>query len=291
MTRFFKRTWKWFAALACVGMLGALAIAWEIGGAFCEPANRPVGAAGDLAIENISFESKSGTTIHGWLVTPATNHGVVILQHGVGGTRNDMVERAKFLSKAGYAVLLFDFQAHGESIGKKITLGFRESRDSQAAVEFVKQRFPGKPIGVIGVSMGAAAAALANPPLDVQALVLEIMYPTIADATKDRIEIRLGPHSRWLSPILTLQIPLRLGFSSDELRPIVQVEKITTPKLFLAGTKDRDTKIGESEQIFARAAEPKKIVEFVGAHHEDLHTFAPDHYEKLVLNFLEEHLK
>src|ERR1035438_4256770 len=107
-----------------------------------------------------------------------------------------MVERARFISQSGYAALLFDFQAHGESIGKQITVGYLESRDAQAAVEFAHRRFPGKPVAVIGVSLGAAAAVLAHPPLDVQALVLELMYPTVEDAIKDRLEMRLGPLGR-----------------------------------------------------------------------------------------------
>jgi alpha-beta hydrolase superfamily lysophospholipase len=166
-----------------------------------------------------------------------------------------------------------------------------ESRDSQAAVAYVKERFPGKPIAIIGLSLGAAAAALAEPPLDVQAFVFEMMYPTIVEATKDRIAMRLGPPGRLLSPQLTVQLQWRIGCSTDDLRPIVNVEKITTPKLFIAGTEDRDTPLAESKEIFARAAEPKALVTFEGARHEDLLARAPDRYKKTILDFLEAHLK
>lgn len=155
----------------------------------------------------------------------------------------------------------------------------------------MKKRFPGKPVGVIGVSLGAAAAALAQPPLDVQALVFESMFPTIEDATKDRMEIQLGPLSRWLSPLLTAQVPLRAGCGVDDLRPARSVEKITAPKLFLAGTRDRETKIAEAEAMFRRAAEPKEFIPIAGARHEDLLSFAPGQYKQLILNFLEAHLK
>jgi len=187
--------------------------------------------------------------------------------------------------------LLFDFQAHGESPGKHITLGFLESRDSQAAVGFAKSRFPGKPIAVIGGSLGAAAAALAEPPLDVQAMVLELMYPSVIEATKDRCEIVLGRPGRLLSPLLTAQLRLRLGCGTEDLRPIDQVGKITVPKLFLAGTADHHTKFSEAQEIFDRAAQPKVFVPFEGAQHQDLHVFAREKYEKLILNFLDEHMK
>ena len=45
-----------------------------------------------------------------------------------------MVNRARFLHAAGYAVLLIDLQAAGESPGKAVTLGYREAND-------VKHRF------------------------------------------------------------------------------------------------------------------------------------------------------
>ena len=117
------------------------------------------------------------------------------------------------------------------------------------------------------------------------------MFPTIVDATKDRMEIQLGPLSRWLSPLLTAQLPLRGGCGVDDLRPAVCVEKITAPKLFLAGTRDRETKIAEAEAMFQRAAEPKEFVPIDGARHEDLLNFSPGQYKPLILNFLEAHLK
>jgi alpha-beta hydrolase superfamily lysophospholipase len=291
MKRYFQRRWKIFAALWLAGMTVVCGVAWWVGDKESAPMNHAIAEANDLKVERVTFSSMSGATIHGWLVTPATNLGVVVLQHGLHGSRRSMQARAKFLSQAGYAVLLFDFQGHGESIGKVITMGYLESRDSQAAVTFAKSRFPGKPVAVIGVSLGAAAAVLTEPPLPVQALVLESMYPTIEDATKDRIEMVLGPGARWLYPLLTGQIWLRSGGSASDLRPIEHVGKITTPKLFLAGTEDQGTKFEESKAIFAQAAEPKTFVPFEGAHHQDLHTFARKRYEELILNFLKEHMK
>lgn len=291
MSRLLQRLWKSLTILALVAVVFVGIGAWTFGSTFCSSANRPILVPSDLAVQSVTFPSDSGATIHGWLVTPPTNHGVVILQHGIRGNRRDMLSRARFLSKAGYAVLLYDFQGHGESIAKQITLGYLESRDSEAAVAFVKKEFPGKPIGVIGVSLGAAAAVLPKQPLGVQALVLEIMFPNIIEATKDRMEIRLGPMGRWVSPLLTWQIPIRIGCTVDDLCPIERVAKITTPKLFLVGTQDMDTKFSESQAIFEHAAEPKIFVPFEGAHHQDLHALDQKRYEQLVLKFLSENLK
>jgi uncharacterized protein len=273
------------------GLVSGLILSWIVGGSLCAPHNHPVPAPANLAVEPVSFPSNSGAIIHGWLVGSPTNRAVVILQHGIHASRVELVDRARFLSEAGYAVLMFDFQAHGESLGSHITFGYLESRDAQAAVAFAKSRFPGKPIGVIGLSLGGAAAALAEPPLDVQALVFEMMYPTVVEATKDRIAMRLGPPGRLLSPLLTAQLKWRIGCTTDDLRPIVSVAKLTAPKLFIAGAEDRDTTLAESKDIFSRAAEPKTFAPFEGARHQDLLAFAPDQYKKVILDFLEIHLK
>ena len=291
MIRYLQRKWKLLGLWLLVALLLGLGVSWIIGGALVAPANHPVKLPRDLAVEPVTFASTSGATIHGWLVMGETNRGVVILQHGIRADKSTLVTRAKLFSQAGYTILMFDFQAHGESLGQQITLGYFESRDSQAAVEYIKKRFPGKPIAVDGVSLGAAAAALANPPLDVQALVLEMMYPTVIEATKDRIEMRLGPLGRCLSPLLTAQIHWRIGCSSDDLRPMIAVSKITAPKLFLAGTADHETKFNEAGEIFTNAAEPKMLVPFEGARHQDLLSFAPDKYQTTVLNFLKTNLK
>jgi alpha-beta hydrolase superfamily lysophospholipase len=291
MISFFQRRWKKVCGLLLVLLVTGLAGSWIFAGIYSAPCNHLVALPQDLAVEQVTFPSTSGSMIHGWLVTSQTNRGVVILQHGIHGDKSALVTRAKLFSENGYSVLMFDFQAHGESIGKQITFGYLESRDSQAAVEFVKKRFPNKPIAVVGVSLGAAAAALAQPPLDVQAMVFEIMYSTIVDATKDRIEMRLGPLGRCFSPLLTAQIHLRSECTTDDLRPLVAVAKIHAPKLFLAGTADHETKFAEAKAIFANAAEPKSFVPFEGAHHEDLLGFSPELYKKSVLEFLEKNLK
>lgn len=291
MMGFFQQHWKLLGdVLVGVVFLGLIA-SWLVGAYLCASSNRALELPQNLAVQEVTFRSASGSTILGWLASSPGDRAVVILQHGIRADKSSLVERARFLSAAGYSVLLFDLQAHGESIGSKTTFGYLESRDARAAVDFVKARFPGRPIGIIGLSLGAAAAALAKPPLEVQALVLEMMYPNLVDATKDRIERRLGPLGRLLSPLLTCQLKWRIGCSVDDLFPARLVEKIPAPKLFLAGTEDRDTKIEESRAMYERAAEPKAFVPFEGARHEDLYAFAPEEYKKVILDFLEKYLK
>jgi len=284
--------WKIFGALLlATGLLGALFV-WGVGGVLVAPANHPIGPpSASLHVQNVEFSSASGTTIHGWFLPGAPGQGAMVLLHGVHADRTTLVPRAEFLARAGYAVLLIDFQGHGESQGKQITFGHLESRDATAAVKFIHEKLPGEKIGVLGISLGAAAALLADPPLPVNAMILESSYPTLYQATEDRLIMRFGWLGRLATPLLTCQLQPRLGIRLDALRPLECAKKISVPKFFLAGTADRDTTIAEARSIFAAAAEPKQAWWVDGAAHVDLHRFAGSEYEQRVLAFLASHLR
>lgn len=285
-----KRNIKACAALAA--SLVVLVTSWVVGGRLCAPCPREIGPPpADLPGKSVRFYSASGSTLHGWLIASETNRGVVILLHGIRASRLQMVARARFLSQAGYAVLLFDFQAEGESYGDHIAFGYLEKKDAAAAANFVRCTLPGEKIGVIGLSLGGAAAVLAEPPLKVNALVLESVFPSLTEAVADRLIVRFGRSGKHLAPLLTGQLPLRLGFTADELRPIDHVGDIETPKLFIAGTADRLTTPAESLGLYLAAAAPKQFWELDGAGHEDLHQFAPAEYERRVLEFLAKNLR
>lgn len=286
-----KRKLKIVAIIFLVGALAFGLFAWHEGNVLVAPSNCEIGKPpADLPIESVQFQSSSGALIHGWLVTGQADKGIVILMHGIRANRLQLVNQAEFLFHAGYSVLLFDFQAHGESIGKHITAGYLESRDAVAAINFIHQKFPGKKICADGFSMGGAAAVLAKPPLQVNAMILQSVYPTIEQAITDRLENRFSWFGQFGTPFLTWQLKPRLGFGTDDLCPIQQVGKITVPKFFIAGTVDHDTRLPESQALFDAAAEPKQLWLVDGAAHVDMLAFAKAEYEKRTLDFLAKNL-
>ena len=60
--------------------------------------------------------------------------GIVVLMHGVRANRLQMAGRAEILQRHNFSVLLFNFQAHGESQGQRLTFGRLEGLDAAAAV-------------------------------------------------------------------------------------------------------------------------------------------------------------
>lgn len=256
------------------------------GYALAHPYHRVIGdPPADLPAETVSFPSESGGRIHGWLLPHAQSRGVIILMHGIRATRLSMVDRARFLHAAGYSVLLFDFQAHGESPGDIISFGHLESRDAAAAVAFVRQRFPGQRIGVIGSSLGGAAALLGDGPIRVDAMVLEAVYPSMEQAVSNRLRMRMGRPGVLLAPLLTIQLKPRLGLTTADLRPIDRIDEAGCPILIVNGIRDRHTTPEQASELFDHAREPKWLWLVPGARHVDLDRFAGKQYQERILSF------
>lgn len=284
---------RWLAWTSLVlGLLGALAI-FTAGELLTRPASRAVGPPPtDLRAETVAIQTQDSQFMRGWLVRGRPGTGVVLLLHGVRSDRRQMLDRARFLRRAGYTTLLVDLPAHGESSGERISFGARESLGVRAALGWLRARFPRERIGVIGVSLGAASLVLSQARPAPDAVVLESMYPDIADATRDRIALRFGDTAgRWLAPLLLWQLPLRLGISASDLRPIQDIRRLHSPLLLASGTRDQHTPIAETRRIHAAANEPKQLWEVPGAAHVDLERFAPREYRRVTLAFLDRHLR
>jgi len=273
-------------------LLGLVAAIWVAGGILIAPHRQSAGGLPeDLGGQTVSFPSASGATLQGWLLRGLPGSAAIILLHGVHSTRSSMLDRAIFLNRVGYFVLLFDFQAHGESTGDHITFGSVESKDAQAAVELLRTEVPGSKVGVIGVSMGGAAAVLASPPLEVDAMVLEEVYSEITQATANRLAAHAGGWARVFAPLLTLQLKPRLGISRADLCPLAKIGQISAPKLLIAGAADPYTTLEESRGLLAEAIEPKELWVIDGAGHVDLHAFAKEEYESRILRFFAANLR
>jgi uncharacterized protein len=269
-----------------------LAGTWFAGTILTSPSQQSIGPIPPgLNGRVVQFQSSSGAMILGWFVPGKPGAGAIVLMHGVRSNRLSMLERARFLSKAGYSVLLFDFQAHGESSGEHITFGSLESKDAQAAIQFLRETAPGEKIGIIAVSMGGAATILASPPVSVDAVILEMVYPTINEAVNNRLTSRLGSWARVLSPLLLFQLRPRLGIGSNDLRPIDHVGQLRAPKLFIAGANDRSTTLEESQRLYETASAPKDFWVVPGVGHVDAHNRARVEYEQRVLDFFARNLR
>jgi pimeloyl-ACP methyl ester carboxylesterase len=109
------------------------------------------------SLSDISIVAADGVQLRGWSMRPiAANGNAVILLHGVGDNRMGMLGYADLLLSRGYAILLPDARAHGESGGELATYGVKESGDVRRWYDWIERtEFP-RCIDGLGNSMGAA---------------------------------------------------------------------------------------------------------------------------------------
>jgi fermentation-respiration switch protein FrsA (DUF1100 family) len=285
-----RRIRRWSGAIMVPSFL-ALGGLWVGGSIASAPEPARIGAPpADIAVEMITIPSGSGSQLSAWFVPGAPHGGAVLLMHGVRANRLEMLDRARLLHREGFAVLLFDFQAHGESPGAAITFGYLESRDARAAFDELRRRAPGERIGVVGVSLGGAAAILSDPPLEADGMVLEAVFASFDTAVENRVAMNLGPAGPYLAPLitplLTGQVQPRLGFDPALLQPAAHIPAVHAPLLLIAGDADQHATLAEMTLIFAKANPPKELWVIPGAHHQDFLRYAGIAYERRVVDFL-----
>ncbi len=278
------------AGLVFILILGAYG-AWKMGSHFTQSVNKSIDSPNvGIEYKKVALNSASGTHIIGWLFDAGKDMPSIAVFHGLGSNKGVMLERTQFLVEAGFNVLLIDFRGHGESLADQITFGAKESLDVDAAVRYLRQAYPGKKVGVIGISMGGAASLLGDSPADIDALVLEGVYSTIEQAIRNRMDILTGLFSPVVTPVLTLQLKPRLGVEAGELDPVKAIGQFKRPIYIIGGDQDRKTLPFETQALYDMANEPKTLWMVKGAKHGNLHRYAGETYETNILNFFSRYL-
>jgi uncharacterized protein len=286
MTRRWKRG---LLGAALTFVLLVAAGSWSFATLLVKPVNHRVVMPADFPAQRVEIPG-DGRVVAGSWRDLGNDSPVVLLLHGFRGDRASMVPRARVLLDAGFSVLLIDTQAHGETPGEIITLGWRESRDVRAARDWLRAQTPGRRVGVIGVSLGGAAVLLGDQPAGFDAVVLEAVYPRLGRALDNRIGIRVGWLRKALAPLLLVQIRPRLGVTPVELEPIRHIGRLGAPVMVVGGSRDAHTTEEETRELFAAAAGIKRLWIVDGAAHQDFSRFDRAGYESHVVAFLDRHL-
>jgi len=262
-----------------------------VGKILAMPAHRTISTpTTDFNAEKVSITRRNQPPIAGWFLKNELSQPGILLLHKLRSSRLGMIDRAKFLHKSGYNVLLIDFQGHGETFGKHITFGYLESFDAHSAFNYLKNRLVNQPIGVIGVSLGGVAALIGKEPIPAEAIILESVFSTIDQAVKNRLVMRFGTYGQYFSPLLTWQIDSLLGFPAKTISPIDGISKVKSAVFIMSGSEDRRALLQETHSLYENANQPKMLWIVEGATHQNLHQYSTQAYEEKVLRFFDQHL-
>jgi pimeloyl-ACP methyl ester carboxylesterase len=238
-------------------------------------------------IESVTFATSDQQTLSGWLMPAETHSKAIVLLHGFGGNRRQMLPRAAFFRKHGYAVLLYDARACGESTGDCITFGYRERHDLLAAVKLLTDRNY-EWIACLGVSQGGATILFAADKLEsVHCVICESVYDEMLHAADRRMRRYTGMPG-WLGACLLVPFAeRRVGVAIDEVKPVDHIGKLRCPVFIISGEQDNRTWPEDTQRLYDAARSPKELWMIPEAGHEDLYRHAG--YEEKVLSFLRSH--
>ncbi len=220
--------------------------------------------------------------------------GVVICCHGVDSTRLDLLPTAKILHDAGYAVVLFDFRARGESGGSLCTLGYREVDDALAVIRAVQGRSDARnlPIGLLGESMGGAVAltATARCP-DARCVIAESPYASLDHAVANHFHSVLGMAGPLLGVPTRLFGQMLIGRNCADIAPVREIARIAPRSLLLiADGADTLCPPKETQALYQAAGEPKTLRTVEGATHIAAQSVAPGEYARRITAFFDQNL-
>jgi pimeloyl-ACP methyl ester carboxylesterase len=242
-----------------------------------------------LQVVPAEFKSSDGISLKGWWSEGDAAKPVIIFSHGLNRSRLEMLERGGEANRRGYGVLLFDLRNHGESGQAYTTLGINESRDVCAASQFVKEKAPGRPQVLWGVSMGASSALIAAKQCPGFAAV-------ISDSSflsfRETIAHHLGLYFRLPAFPISNEIVgitgLRMGMNPDDGDVEQAVKEINIPILFIAGSVDKRMPPELANRLLSAAKHPgKKLVVVPGAKHGEAYNTNHEMYVSAVFDFLD----
>ncbi len=291
--------WIVAAGLAAAVVLAALVVAGLYG---AEQLTRPARCALDDSAERwglpepepVSPPAADGVRLSGWWFQSPQAAAAVVVCHGHGGNKMTSLWLATGLFPR-FSVLLLDLRGHGDSEGDRTSVGYLERLDVVGAVHWVREQAGPIPIGLLGISMGAAAVILAAAECrEVAAVVADSPFARLR--TPVRFAIAARGYPRALAPVLAWAVELvagwRLGMRHrTRLDPIDVVAGIAPrPLLLIHGQADELIPVEESHALWHLAGEPKEQWVLPEVGHARVADVEPRAYADRVAGFFERFL-
>ena len=213
-----------------------------------------------LEAQTISLTTSDHITLESWFIKSPHSNKTVILVHGFGMNKGEVLKRTHFLAQY-YNLFYLDCRGCGESTGRS-EAGLQESKDIQAAVEYLHKTCPdlSQEIALYGISMGSAAVSYYTATYGgIACLVLESSYYSFKNVAK-----------RWMwkhakvpyFPVVSSMISWKehkLGQKVESFALKQTAAKITCPVLMIQGAKDKLAPVSKAQKTYNLLTGPKEL--------------------------------
>jgi pimeloyl-ACP methyl ester carboxylesterase len=287
-----------------IGLVAVLAIAyigvsWVFSDKLIAPQDRPLGktdpTAYGLPEPTIVHVPGDGVTLSSWYFpNPRNGHCAVIMLHGFGGARGEVIGPAPIFWKRGCDLLLYDSRGHGDSSPALLSFGVHERQDLRLAIAWLgtRAKLPNRKIGLIGWSYGAASAiqAAAEVP-DVAFVVADSSYSSLEDIARVQAGEQFGAWAKIFVPGALAISGIRAHFDPGKANPAAEIRRVKAPVLLIHSRQDGFTPYTHSEKIYANSdkARTELVIPPWKAAHAESFRERPAAYTALVDAFLQRH--
>ena len=265
-------------------------IRWSLRAPRVREQSTPATAGLDYSEERILTANEK--QLFAWFI-PAPGSRVapaLVIAHGWGGNAETMLPLAGPLHRAGYALVIFDARNHGRSDPDTFSSMPRFAEDIDQIVDWLKLR-PGvdpKRIGVLGHSVGAAAALLAaSRRRDLAAVVSVAAFAHPGTVMRRLLASKRVPYVP-LGWYVLQYIQHVIGYRFDDIAPLNTIGRVRCPVLLIHGSDDLVVPVADARALYARLqGQPGRLLVVDGSH--DSYEDSPRQIEELI-SFLDDEM-
>ncbi len=231
---------------------------------FYEPSNQAsrleVAKANGYDAARVEYRAQDGTKLYGWYTPPKPGIAIIVFMHGNAYNIEKFYHKLVPLAEAGYGTMLPEYRGFGDVEGKITQAGL--DQDAEAAVEYLRQKgFENQDIVLYGMSLGSYtathAAYIFSKEEPVRGLILEVPFDSMYEDVKD---------------IVSFPLPLSI-IMRDKYDNVEKIKELNVPLLIMGGSDDTLVPIRRAKALFDAANQPKKMIVYKGAGHNDLYNY------------------
>ncbi len=234
----------------------------------------------NVPYQNVTLVTTDGLHLQAWY-TPPQNGALILVAHGIRHYR--LSDMHALFARHGYGVLSWDFRAHGESEGDTCSLGYYETWDVAAALDYALAQPEVRHVGAWGGSMGGTTVILAAARrTEIEAVV--------ADSAFYSLEAQL----RMRAPAPLFVPPMRFFAERETHAKIAWVDAEAAiahlsprPVLLIQEQDDPVIASESAERLYQAAGEPREKWIVAGRGHLNLYARQPAEYERRVIGFFD----
>jgi uncharacterized protein len=242
--------------------------------------------------ENMEFQVPELGKREAWFFPGLRGAATIVLCHGYGSSRGELLTLVSALQDHQYNVFVFDFTAHGAVAGTT-TLGYREADELRRAVDAVVGRSDVDParVGLWGYNLGAYAALReAENDKRVRALILDSVY----DQPEQMVKVGVERNGLGGFPLMIKSAELSFKYLNYAHRqdPPLSNQLLAlngVPTLFIQALDDPEL-AGITREMFLKAPEPREQAIIAHGNYVSMNDDDKRAYENRIVSFFLLHM-